>query len=104
MMRVLVPGDGSILLSSGGAPCGVRCNHGTGTGSSIDQVITRAREIAGSDFQSRPRLALVIPDPGRGFCAATGRTEVGSAPFRPGPALQSAWPWMTAYRTKAIHR
>ena len=56
-MRVLVPGDGSILLSSSGAPCGVRYNHGTG--SSIDQVIARAREIAEKrlSVETAPRRA-----------------------------------------------
>jgi UDP-arabinose 4-epimerase len=80
-------------------------NLGTGTGSSISQVIRRAREITGKRISVRTASRRPGDPPALVADAARARAELKWAPSHSDPdgIIQSAWLWMTAHRKSAIN-
>jgi UDP-arabinose 4-epimerase len=80
-------------------------NLGTGTGSSINQVITRAREITGKRISVMNAPRRPGDPPALVADAARARAELKWAPSHSDPdrIIQSAWLWMTAHRKSAIN-
>jgi UDP-arabinose 4-epimerase len=81
-------------------------NLGTGTGSTISQVISRAREITGKRISVMTAARRPGDPPALVADAARARAELKWAPAHSDPdrIIHSAWLWMTAYRKSAIDR
>ena len=79
-------------------------NLGTGTGSSISEVITRAREITGKRISVTTAARRPGDPPALVADAARARAELKWAPIHSDPdrIIESAWLWMTAHRKSAI--
>ncbi len=79
-------------------------NLGTGRGSSISEVITRAREITGKRISVTTAPRRPGDPPALVADAARARAELKWAPIHSDPdsIIQSAWLWMTAHRKSAI--
>lgn len=79
-------------------------NLGTGRGSSISEVITRAREITGKRISVTTAARRPGDPPALVADAARARAELKWAPIHSDPdsIIQSAWLWMTAHRKSAI--
>lgn len=79
-------------------------NLGTGTGSSITEVMTRAREMTGKRISVTTAARRLGDPPTLVTDAARARAELKWAPIHSEPdrIIQSAWLWMTAHRKSAI--
>jgi UDP-glucose 4-epimerase len=79
-------------------------NLGTGRGSSIGEVIARAREITGKRISVTTAARRPGDPPALVADAARARAELKWAPIHSDPdsIIQSAWLWMTAHRKSAI--
>jgi UDP-arabinose 4-epimerase len=80
-------------------------NLGTGTGSSISHMITRAREITGKRISVVTAARRPGDPPALVADAARARAELKWVPnhSHPDHIIQSAWLWMTAHRKSAIN-